>query len=428
MSRHITLLSILMLALLSASCREQEVEPEFGPEQASATHTVLMYLNGDNDISRSIQSNEDDAQKALCDSVLLGAINLVVFNDNPYLKGDCAKLYWIRRTGKKTVDKSGIDQGYELDTVPLLTFEPNTNALSVEVLSKVVKTTFSRFDTPIKGMTFCGHGLGYYPSPSFVPASAPIRNEVEWIGVDSNNETQTKQMMELWKFREALEQAGVTLDYIIFDCCHMGGIETAYECRNLTHYMVAAPTEIEGDGFPYQTVITRLSQVQNVSQLPQTLDYCAHSYFDRYKKRSYGATISLFDLTYAEDLAVECASLINSSPVQETYADVANYKQSELKKWLSNFQPYGRSAKNTQYHFYDVKQHLDFLNTDTQRLHEMLDKVVLNHYYTPKYHEIEINDCCGFSMAITPSFRLAEHHRYVTEAYRKTMFGQLSDQ
>ena len=45
------------------------------------------------------------------------------------------------------------------------------------------------------------------------------------------------------------------LDFIFADCCAFQSVETAYELRNVTDYIIASPAEIPGEGAPYETVV-----------------------------------------------------------------------------------------------------------------------------------------------------------------------------
>lgn len=44
------------------------------------------------------------------------------------------------------------------------------------------------------------------------------------------------------------------MEYILFDDCYMSSLETAYELRHITDYIIACPTEIMAFGMPYSTM------------------------------------------------------------------------------------------------------------------------------------------------------------------------------
>ncbi|OJX88031.1 MAG: hypothetical protein BGP01_07010 [Paludibacter sp. 47-17] len=53
----------------------------------------------------------------------------------------------------------------------------------------------------------------------------------------------------------------VKFDFILFDACLMGVVETAYELRNNTNYILSPSTETIADGFPYDLIIMELLKI-----------------------------------------------------------------------------------------------------------------------------------------------------------------------
>ena len=49
----------------------------------------------------------------------------------------------------------------------------------------------------------------------------------------------------------AVKAQNYRTDYLLFDACFMANIETLYDLRECTDYVIAAPCEIMGQGFPY---------------------------------------------------------------------------------------------------------------------------------------------------------------------------------
>ncbi len=48
-----------------------------------------------------------------------------------------------------------------------------------------------------------------------------------------------------------IKNAGLKMEYILFDDCYMSSVEVAYELREATDHIIASPTEIIAYGFPY---------------------------------------------------------------------------------------------------------------------------------------------------------------------------------
>ena len=100
------------------------------------------------------------------------------------------------------------------------------------------------------------HGSVWIP-----PAKAPGKIS-KTIGVDNNmnNETNYGSELEIPDMRKELEEIGVHWDYIFFDACFMQCVETAYELRSLTDYIIASPADIPVLGAPYDKIMDCLTE------------------------------------------------------------------------------------------------------------------------------------------------------------------------
>jgi hypothetical protein len=87
----------------------------------------------------------------------------------------------------------------------------------------------------------------------------------------------------------------------------MASIEVLYEFRDKAQYVIASPTDILAEGFPYQSIVPYLTAGRGEEDLINI----AAAYFDYYDKRSglyRSASISVVDLSRLEELS----SYINS--------------------------------------------------------------------------------------------------------------------
>ncbi len=62
---------------------------------------------------------------------------------------------------------------------------------------------------------------------------------------------------------ETLEQgianAGMKMQYVLFDDCYMANIETAYQLKDVTNFLIGSTSEIMAVGMPYQTIWSSLA-------------------------------------------------------------------------------------------------------------------------------------------------------------------------
>lgn len=410
--RH-NLLSLLLLAMccLFAACSDDEPidEPQYDKH---AAHTLLLYMNADSGLYSDLQLNINDAHKAIKDSLNAGSLNLVVFHD--YIT---PKLYWVHKNSRNG-----------LDTIPLKEYTGPVDACSKEILKEVLDITFKQnfSDSKYKGLVFGGHALGWTPSKNYKEPVASTRQ----IGIDERTGVSSYTgYMELWDFCDALKETNTKLNYLFFDACNMGNIEVAYQLRGLTDYMVGAPTEIQGKGFPYKTVIKQLGSCTNESQFEHALDECIDAYYSDWTMNS-GASISLIDVRNVDQFYNVFYSLLSNSPQLENLQDLlANGSYHEVSNWQNDFQQYGRNYAGSQYYFYDLGQFINYLDPDNKYGQEKalisLYSLVPINYFTHNFYEISIKECSGISISYPQSLKYlrTSRNKELMSAYRKIDWG-----
>jgi len=127
------------------------------------------------------------------------------------------------------------------------------NSATPLVLRSVLNKMKSIFPADDYGLILWSHATGWLPEGYYSKTKTPgvfftdpYADIVKSFGEDRGTE------MEITELKDALP---FEFEFIIFDCCFMGGIETAYELRDKAEYIVASPTEILATGFPYDKVI-----------------------------------------------------------------------------------------------------------------------------------------------------------------------------
>lgn len=106
---------------------------------------------------------------------------------------------------------------------------------------------------------------------------------------------------------QGIEGAGIKMQYILFDDCYMANVETAYELKNVTNFIVASTSEVIDIGMPYRAMWQYLNS--------QTPDYAAmvntfHTFYSNYAY-PYG-TIAAIDCRKLDKLA-EQMKMINAN-------------------------------------------------------------------------------------------------------------------
>lgn len=387
----------MMLAIVACGPKEQEVETSW---DQPADHTLLMYIVGDNNLSQLLEGNVKDAQRAVRDSILAGAINLVVMKDNKKDRDSRPILYWVHRNAKAG-----------LDTVVIRSWDKDVNIASPTFMADVVRTTFTRFDTRFKGMSLGSHGSGWAPlgNNNNYSAAPPRRAFGQDDTYDADEQVNQFGSIELWDLSKALAE-GPKLDYILMDCCHMGTAEVAYELRQQTHYMLACPNEEEGDGLPYISLLTALSRCHSDNDLRQSLSYGIELY--QKMNKYYGAISALYDLTKMDELAAAYKELLTASAAN--LQQLANMEGKEALKAVENLQYYGRNRDklHNRYYYFDIDHIITSVATSPSialRAQRAVEEVVIDKKFSNDYRGIPIFHCSGMAVSIPEVLHAANY-------------------
>lgn len=385
--------------------------------QTPASHTLLVYIAGDNSLSDEADRNILSMERGLLDSK--EPLNLLVFKDSQD-RTQTPALFQLRRNSRN-----------EIDTLYIARYEGAINATSPEIMRSIVEEAFSLYQTPLNGLVLWSHAMSWIPSPSFTPEV--VSSE---IGMPTSTKTTPQkapahfgqdndEYMELWELRSVLEQVPAT-DYILVDACHFASAETAYELKNVTRYLLAAPTEIMGTGFPYQTVLPILARMQ-ASTIESTLIETAQAFTAAYRDNG---TITLIDMAGIENLANLYASF--RSRQSEILADM----EANPASWHSRLQRYGRRRTGALYYFYDFDDVVRQMNTSTANgeadriaaeIFNALNSTVRYTYHSEDFSDgrenLHIDRSCGLTLSLPELFQLSGNRKSLQAAYPLTAWG-----
>ena len=92
---------------------------------------------------------------------------------------------------------------------------------------------------------FCG--IQYGPDPN-----KPITRFFGSVSLEEN-------ALDVPTLAEGIKLSGTKMQYILFDACYMGNVETAYELKDVTNFMISSSSEVMGAGVPYKTIWSYLN-------------------------------------------------------------------------------------------------------------------------------------------------------------------------
>jgi len=381
--RTILILSLLVVAGFS-SCHDERDGIKY---LNNTEHTLLIYMVGD---ESGISSQASENTNLIISGIKKSdnPVNVVIYQDVKTGKHSLPALFQLRLRDNRS----------KVDPVYLKKWDTDLDSTDPELIADVIQLVFERFDTPIKGFEYWGHGLSWIPGNKFVMPDSSGTRAMEFLGIDDGNKT------DIWNFCESVENSGIHFNYMMFDACNMATTEVAYELRNISDYMLASATEIQIKGFPYSKMIQALSTIHEEESVINGLTLAYERYMELYNGEDieHTGTFSLLHLSAMEKLRYACLHLEN-----QANEAIALWKK-QPKQYAETVQRYGRAIAKSAYYFYDVQDWADNLcllvdGLNSQEVSDALEDCVLEHYNTSYFQDLRLERCCGLGLSI-PQF------------------------
>ena len=236
MKQQIIILFTMLLTLFTAcSSGEETTDGGTGGNTTPTVsdRTVLIYISGENTLSSYIN---DELQELKEGSKGLGNNTLAVYID----AADASNKPYIVR-----IKEGEMTDTFRLPTDPL--------SSDPEVMRSILEYTSTHFPAQDYGLVLWGHASGWVLEDSIATAaSRPLKG----YGIDSGKDRQSNSgtWINMATLAKVLCQWGQPLKFIFADCCQFQCIESAFELRNATEYIIGSPAEIPGVGAPYNTL------------------------------------------------------------------------------------------------------------------------------------------------------------------------------
>ncbi len=299
-----------------------------------------------------------------------------------------------------------------LDT--LKTYPPETVSASPETIFKVLSDIKTLFPSKSYGMLFSSHATGWIPAGYrtdsersaglfSIPASAAVEESTgefpltKSVGAQYYRKGSTTYAEEI-DIREFAAAIPMKMDYMIFDACLMGGVEVAWELKDVCDYLVVSPTEIIADGMVYSSMLRHL-----LSGSKPDLKALCEEYFDYYDSQSgayRSATISLVDCSGLNMLAKVCAGIISAHREEFDAID------------RSGVQPYFYDRKTWYFDLHDAMMQLEPSAYELASLEGALENCISYHAETESFFNLSLDRCCGLSVYLPDPGRPALNTYY----------------
>lgn len=302
------LLTLIAGIMLFTSCKDDKKDDN----SSVCQRTLICYICGDNNLSNEAEENIRDL--ILEGSKEIGSENqIVVVVDNQKTKPTLVLI----KNGEYKVSEQ---------------YETNFYMTDPEKMRQILTYAMTEYKANSYALLLWGHSNGW-----IIERDTIAYEKTRGYGPDNVGEKGSGS--SIWinytAMADVFSQLPAKFDIIVGDLCLLQCVEVAYELRNYTNYIVGAPSEVPGDGLPYDTAIKYLfgSGEQDYKAL-------ANSIYDN-KKTGYPVPTSLVKTSALEDLRQATLSLVKSGKLQpETcnFNDVIYYYRFEANPMMYDMQ------------------------------------------------------------------------------------------
>lgn len=349
MSRYILLLVVSFFALVS--CKDNKCDDPDRDNQK----TLFVYMPWSTDLTPYFKQNLLDLEKSIEANGLYNE-RVLVFIAQQARQADFFEI----KLNKGKCERIGINTYNN---------HPCTTAEGIASLLNDVKRVAP---ANVYSMVIGCHGFGWIPVN---PVSSRAKSEFKyhWDYEDAqltryfggkSPEFQT----DLTTLAQGIKDAGMKMEYILFDDCYMANIEVAYDLRYVTDYLIASTSEIMAYGMPYQIIGKHLMGITNYKGIAQ-------GFYDFY---------STYSSPYGALGIIDCRELDDLVPIMKQINDNYTFDNAYLSE-LQTLDGYTPTI------FFDYGDYVDKLCDDqslVSAFYAQLDRVVPFKVHTGYYYSM----------------------------------------
>ncbi len=232
---------VLVASFSFFSCSSDDDDDDITPVDNTPKETVFFYMPYSGNLYSYFLQNIKAFETAVINNGGLDRKHLMVFIATSATN---AYLYEISYNNGTCVH----------DTLKNYYFASADYTTSSGITS-ILEDVMTESPTADYSMIIGCHGMGWLPKSvntraGFQPAKRiESAHQTRYFGDYSSSSMTYKT--DITTLAEGIKATGVKMKYILFDDCYMSNIETAYDLREATDYLIASTSEIMIEGMPY---------------------------------------------------------------------------------------------------------------------------------------------------------------------------------
>ena len=302
--RNIMMLLCVFLSSFIVSCSKED-EPD--DEDYTKEKTIFVYMPWTGsavNLYNLFENNIDDIKKGIIEQKGLKNTRLLILIANAPNRSHLINITYRKGRCYNDTLKTYNDGAM------------NSPAKMTALLNEIKRIS----QTSIYSMMIGSHGVGWIytgsTSRSMLQSIEADRARNKMLGLPITRQTRyfggSDIQMNIDDLAEGIRNSKMHhLQFLLFDDCYMANIETAYELRNVTDYLIGCPTEIMGHGMPYYEMWKYLASIQ--PDYGKAVDgfYNFYSNYEIENVKYHYGTISVTDCRKVDNM-MQVLTAINS--------------------------------------------------------------------------------------------------------------------
>ena len=338
MKKILTLLFITLTAIALVGCDHDDSKTVY--EYENTTKTIFVYMPWTVNLTTPFDKNISSMENAINNNGSMKGTDVIV-----YKASSSSQAVMFRMKYNITLRKC------ELDTLDV---NAGFSSITKESLTSLLNKVCLYSNTGSYSILVGCHGSGWTPKGSeFAKASRAFG------GITPD------MQYDLSDLRYAIANSAMKkVEFVSFDDCYMANVETAYELRDVTNYLVASTSEVMGYGFPYDTLFKYMLGTPDYDNICQSF----YNFYINYNS------------PYGTLAAIKCGDAIKQmASVMKDINTKYTFDQSKLSsvQYLDGYHVHV---------FYDLRAYydqLDVLPPLSAKFKTALDNLVPYKVYTP---------------------------------------------
>lgn len=298
MKKYIPVLLMFFISLTSCGSADEPLV-----EDDECGKTLFMYLPWSSNLTGYFYQNISDMERCVKEMDGLSDERIIVFMSESSSEASLFEIKYedgqCRRVDLKSYSN------------PAFTTEEGIAAILDDVKISAPARRYA--------MIIGCHGMGWLPVNVSRAAVTDEMNHWDYAGSYLTRYfggTTSQYQTDISTLSAAIADAGMKMEYILFDDCYMATVEVAYELKNVADYLIASTCEVMAYGMPYSTMGKHLLGEPDYRGVCDDF----YAFYSTYSDMPCG-TLSVTDLSRIDDMA-SVMKEINSSYTFDGYQSV----------------------------------------------------------------------------------------------------------